>query len=199
MTPPSNPGSRRLYGIAVDERIGGSPRFFIDTADPGRPMQVPDVVRKSVVFLAYNAKNGSVKLAGTGFFVSVPIPELADAVAMYLVTARHCIEQAKRASIDNTVLLRINLSQGGTSLIETDADAWLFLDDERIDLAALPIAGSLLDDSVVDFRHGPVEMFVTPQLIQQRGIGIGDEVFTIGLFTQHVGQGANIPILRAGN
>ena len=187
----------QLNDLAIDERIAGSPRYYL-RGDPERNMQVPDTLRKSVVFLAYNAKNGAVKLCGTAFFLSVPLPEVPGQGVIYLVTARHCIEQANNSSIDAKVLLRMNLRAGGTAIAETMAARWIFPEDERIDVALIAIGGDEFS-AKVEFHHLPVAMCATDEVIASEGIGIGDEVFVIGLFTQHFGQGSNIPILRAGN
>jgi hypothetical protein len=40
---------------------------------------------------------------------------------------------------------------------------------------------------------------VTPALIAREGIGLGDDVFVVGLFSRRAGQARNIPIIRVGN
>ena len=42
------------------------------------------------------------------------------------------------------------------------------------------------------------EFFATDSKIQEFGVGIGDEVTSVGLFTQRFGKKLNIPIVRAG-
>jgi len=39
----------------------------------------------------------------------------------------------------------------------------------------------------------------TPALIEREGIGLGDDVFVVGLFSRRAGQARNIPIIRVGN
>jgi len=49
-----------------------------------------------------------------------------------------------------------------------------------------------------DLYHSPVENFATEDVIQKESIGIGDDVFAIGLFNQRWGHDRNIPIMRTG-
>ncbi len=42
-------------------------------------------------------------------------------------------------------------------------------------------------------------MLVTPEVIQSRNIGLGDDVFLTGLFVHHAQTHRNIPIVRVGN
>jgi hypothetical protein len=43
------------------------------------------------------------------------------------------------------------------------------------------------------------EMFATPEVMEQAGIGIGDEIAVVGLFTRFWGQNQYFPIVRIGN
>lgn len=42
-------------------------------------------------------------------------------------------------------------------------------------------------------------MLLNSDIIKEKNIGIGDEVFMTGLFTNHSGKEKNIPIVRIGN
>jgi hypothetical protein len=44
-----------------------------------------------------------------------------------------------------------------------------------------------------------VELFLSPEERIRHSIGIGDDVFTVGLFTYHAGTQRNMPIVRYGN
>lgn len=70
-------------------------------------MQINDEVRKCVVFLGYKSPEGDV-FAGTGFFVSVGLPDVPGRSLMYLVTARHNLYEVDRRSIDGKVLETIS-------------------------------------------------------------------------------------------
>ena len=52
---------------------------------------------------------------------------------------------------------------------------------------------------MVDFKVVPLEMFLSDEIIQQKRIGLGDEVFITGLFAHASGSQRNQPIVRMGN
>jgi len=159
-------------------------------------MLVPDEVRKCVVFICYNSTKGF-RLAGTGFFTSVP-SSIPERIHVYLATAKHVIKKIEATSIDNKISIRINQRDNKPSkLIYSDLTGWKYHPSEsNIDVAVLPWAP---DPSVYDFRSVPSEMAVTQEVITKEGIGCGDEVFLTGLFGSHYGKQRNLPIIRIGN
>lgn len=159
-------------------------------------MLVPDEVRKCVVFIFYKSTKG-LRLAGTGFFISVP-SNIPERIHVYLVTAKHVIKKIEETSIDNKVYVRINQRDNKPSkLIYSDLTGWKYHPSEsNIDVAVLPWAP---DPSVYDFRSVPSEMAVTQEIITKEGISCGDEVFLTGLFGSHYGKQRNLPIIRIGN
>jgi hypothetical protein len=50
-----------------------------------------------------------------------------------------------------------------------------------------------------DISPIPIEIFVTDQRMAENDLGLGDEVFTVGLFTRYFGRSTLIPIVRTGN
>ena len=54
-------------------------------------------------------------------------------------------------------------------------------------------------DPQPDHMAWPLDLIVTPEVIKQQEIGVGNEVFLVGLFSQHHGERRNIPIVRVGN
>jgi hypothetical protein len=178
----------------LDKRIGGLTRYYF-----GEPelVNVPDEVRKCVAFLAYMDSKG-MHLAGTAFFVGVvtPTPEYPLLSFTYAVTAKHVIDAIKENSFDGKVYFRLNFKSENAKFISSKLADWRFHpSDESVDVAVLPI------QMPKEFDHlfYPSVSFVTPELIKTQGVGIGDEVFLVGLFVLHFGQERNIPILRVGN
>jgi hypothetical protein len=156
-------------------------------------MQVPDEVRKCVVFLGYR-KASSILLGGTGFLVLVPIAG-TTLLGGYLVTAKHVIDDIKKAMpIDGKILLRLN-AKAGAVLQETDFSDWIEHPASTADVAILPIGLK------GDWDHGfiPIAIAVNADVIRERQISLGDEVFLTGLFIPHYGVNRNIPIIRVGN
>ena len=45
----------------------------------------------------------------------------------------------------------------------------------------------------------PIAWFATEEVIQARGVGVGDDLIVVGLFSQHVGKSRNLPIVRSGH
>ena len=156
-------------------------------------MQIPDEVRQCVVFLAYVGKDGQRKFAGTAFFCGVGA---GANVFSYLVTAKHVIVMIKQLSVDGQVLIRINLGSGSFATRAAGVDHWRsHPDDTSVDVAAL----AWLPGAEFEFKLLPTEMFLTPERIKDEAVGIGDEVFMVGLFASHHGKQRNVPVVRIGN
>jgi hypothetical protein len=158
-------------------------------------MQIPDEVRKCVVFICYKTANET-KLAGTAFFVGVPI-EGTKLNFMYLVTAKHIIDAIQTKSADKKVYLRMNLINGGAEFISTSIDRWVFHPQEsNVDVATLNWAPS---GEKFDYLALPIKYALTEDVIKKENIGVGDDVFLVGLFANHFGSKRNLPIVRVGN
>lgn len=158
-------------------------------------MQIPDEIRKCVVFVCYKTREG-MQLAGTAFFVGVPL-ETTNLQVVYLITAKHIIDGITKKSIDQRVYLRVNLKQGQANFVETPIASWVFHPHEtNVDVAILSWAPP---QDVFDYRIIPQNMAATEDVIQKEEIGVGDDVFLTGLFANHFGSQRNIPIIRIGN
>jgi hypothetical protein len=144
------------------------------------------------VFLGYDSPAHGEVLAGTAFFLGL---KEGAASFVYLVTAAHVIEGLKERHYEN-MFIRLNSKTGGASRIEISVDSWLFHPtDARVDVAAreIPAWGDF------DALPFPAEGAATPEVIALAGIGLGDEVFMVGLYTKHAGKGRNTPVVRIGN
>ncbi len=188
-----------MLELLIDNRVGNKTKYYF-----GYPnellMQIPDEIRKCVVFVCCKTNTGMVFL-GTAFFVAEIFDRDNDILGsfVHLVTAKHVIEGLKKRSIDDTVYLRINTKDNNSGFITTHAKQWLYHpEDKSADVAVL--AGMPMNRiPSIDFNVFPVAAFVTDSVIKKYGIGIGDDVFLSGLFVNHVGQKKNIPIIRTGN
>jgi hypothetical protein len=113
----------------------------------------------------------------------------------YVVTAKHVIAAIKSKNLDK-VYLRVN-TYDGFRYVETNIDRWRdHPDDYRIDVSVMPFA---LPTNQFDFMTIPVSMATTEEIIENYMIGLGNEVFMVGLFSGHSGQKKNLPIVRTGN
>jgi hypothetical protein len=163
----------------------------------GSDVRVPDEVRKCIVFVGLSVPvlpNGiqDISYIGTAFFVSIP-SSIAGISFVYLVTAKHVAERLG----NNLFFIRINKKDGQSLTFEAEGAKWfIHPTDGSVDAAILPWAPSLKE---FDFKAVPVNVFLTNEIIQKEGIGVGDEVFITGLFAQVSGSNRNLPIVRMGN
>jgi len=153
-------------------------------------MDVPKNLPECVCFLCIK-QGGRYVPKATAFFVSVPADLGAVAGAyVHLVTAKHCVEKAKRY---DSLFVRLNMKSGPTQYQEIETE-WIYNDDDGSDVAVLPF--TLPDDT--ECQPIPVGMLATDEIIAKKRIGVGDDVIVTGLFTKRSGNTKNIPILRAG-
>jgi hypothetical protein len=155
-------------------------------------MWIPSNFTTTVCFLCIN--NGEKMLyCGTAFFVMVGEAEFPDASIGYLVTAKHCI--CKAFDQYGNLSCRLNKKDGGVkffSLPSLNSQDWFLSDDADVAVFEFP------DDDSVDYSAIPSMSFLTDELVQNENIGIGDEVFLIGLFNLAHGRERNFPVVRSG-
>ncbi len=152
-------------------------------------IRIPDSIKNAVCFLAVKDR-GHLRFGGTGFFVIHPdIVGSVEWATLYLVTARHCVEQALGKF--GNLYARLNLKGGETRTVELRGP---WIKSDQADLAIMPFEENL--DLFESFIPSP--SFLNDEIIQQHNFGAGDEIFITGLFTKRFGIGKNIPILRTG-
>ena len=159
-------------------------------------MIIPDNVRKCVAFLAAKKTDGEFIFAGSAFWIGESRQDgsgIADPV--YLVTARHVIDAlANRGATE--IYVRVNLTEGTASWIETKLADWSFHpEDQSIDIAVTRMGIPPVCDHLVL----PYDLCVSDEVLRNHGVDLGDEVFVTGLFRHHHGSRRNIPIVRVGN
>ena len=185
--------------LYTDFRLGGVPEHYISEEEDN--MQVPDEIRKCVVFLKYRDKAGNEKFAGTAFFVGVQEDEKSEDAFIYLVTAKHVIVAIDQNSIDGKVLIRMNDKQGGFQIVEADVFRWFDNpDNSSVDIMILGWAPpDIYDYRILSVLPQSKSIIATNEVIKKHSIGLGDKLFITGLFVGHYGKSRNIPILRSGN
>src|SRR6185503_8737817 len=161
-------------------------------------MLVPRELLNSVVPLGVETPTGF-DFTGIAYFVSVPATLVPGKEHVYLVTAGHCVDGRE------SLVARLNAAGGGT-LIELvpPGDRWLRLSDpaageHHVDLAA--VAWNPERSSEAGYTPTPSAMFFDERLVGNEavGIGVGDEVFTIGLTAVRYREEQNAAVVRAGN
>jgi hypothetical protein len=88
-----------------------------------------------------------------------------------------------------------SIAEGAQFVDLGGADKWIFHENPNVDVAAF----HWQPPSTLDVWPFPLKEAVTPALIAREGIGLGDELFAVGLFSRRAGQARNIPIIRVGN
>lgn len=140
--------------------------------------------------------DNSVRLAGTAFFISRNIPD-SDRMFTHVVTARHVIDGIRAFGI-REVLLRINCTDGVARWLPTPLEDWVSHPSaNNVDVAVF--SQSCAFDQNWDQLTFDVGDCATDEVITREEIGLGSEVFVIGLFSHHFGRDRNLPIVRTGN
>jgi hypothetical protein len=88
---------------------------------------------------------------------------------------------------------RVHLGDGTTTFVEFPPDAWHEHSTTEVAVALLRIARPL-DQTTI-----PIEAFELDAQVAEHRVSIGDEVFFMGLFSEHPGAEHNQPIARFGN
>lgn len=153
----------------------------------------PGIINRCVCFLCVEdtrTQPPRYRYSGTAFFVQV---QQAPGIRFpYLVTAKHCVE---RASEYGGLKVRLNLrNRQGARVLDLDT-GWFYHENPSSDVVVMPpcIPSEDFDYAVID-----TALFAVNDVILDNHIGVGDELFISGLFTQRHGTTRNIPIIRTG-
>jgi hypothetical protein len=173
---------------------------------------IPDESLRVVVFLCVDEprESGVVRVPkATGLFVKVPGQNSPNNDVDYVVTARHCIDEARQFK---HIYIRVNRKNDKFIEFPTNVEDWYSHDNA--DVAAIPILRHSLPKGmqpedlectavlISSFVGGSpnYEIVLGTQydnkVIQPR---IGHQVYLLGLFTEHYGIERNLPIARFGH
>ena len=153
-------------------------------------------IKKSVSFIFIPEGTDKFKPNGTGFFVGVKHTDNESVFSVYFVTAKHVLKD-KDGNYLPEIVLRLNKKEGDSQLIKFALkDIKIFEhSDKDVDIA---LFDCLPDQNVYDFKFIPDNLIASKEIITTNEIAEGDEVFFAGLFTSHIGQKKNQPIIRFG-
>ena len=170
------------------------------TAEGGRIVQqwtrlglprIPERFENAVVFMfGQHPKhdNNLIGPGGTGVIIEFPSATLQGEYHTYVVSNRHVVDQ--------TPWVRLNTCDGKTRLLEIISEEWI--SDGKEDLAIVDVTDHISLDkdfySTVEYRH-----FINADRVIGNHIGIGDQVFMLGLYSDHDGTSRNLPVARFGN
>jgi len=132
-------------------------------------------------------------LHATGFFVSIPIGENGGPPSfVYFVTAKHVAKDLA----DRELYFLVNKTGGGVTTMPTLGSRWYtHPTDPTADVAIVQVA----DPRNADIRAVNIKSLGTPEMLRVMDIGVGDDVFAVGLFTPVAGSARNEAIVRYGN
>jgi hypothetical protein len=153
-------------------------------------------IKKCVTFIFIKLSDGRLHPNGTGFFVGVASKTDPARSYCYLVTAKHVLQDSN-GNFYPEILIRLNTKDGSSELIPILLNyTSIFVHDEKdVDIAVLPC---LPNENIFDFLLIPDKIITNQDMVKQQQISEGDDVFFAGLFTSHVGQKRNQPIIRFG-
>ena len=169
--------------------------LFIMNSDS--TVRIQDDMLQTVVFIC-TPKKGSEEqseppIIGTGFLAIDPNKNKVGKDHLYLVTAKHV---AKKIS-NGDVVIRLNNKQGVSEYFTDENARWFYHPtDESVDVA---VASCTITPNIAKYKAISFDMFLTDKIMEQGKIGIGDEVYMIGLFAYVTGSKTNQPIARVGN
>jgi hypothetical protein len=167
---------------------------------------IPDDIKKAVVFIYKEAESPTqFRPDGTGFLVSVPNPVQPGTGWLYLITAKHVLHTDPNnvsSPLYQRLFVRLNKRSGDAemfqvSIITSGVGQTVFLHvDGTVDIAVIPIA--VPDPKLYDLKVIPEGWLATSDDIAKNHIGVGTDVFFIGMFTPYLGQRKSYPIVRFG-
>ena len=182
-----------MLKLLKDNRIGNVSKYYISEKEVN-PMQIPPEIKKCVCFIYCLTSDENKELLGTGFFLKENLTNTRGVV--YCITAKHILEGVKKYKLnkDNEILLRVNLTDGGSTYFSSKIDDWTFNTDN--DIAVLFFE----PDFDLDILFYASESIIDESIISEENINIGDEIFIAGVFSKYHEETSNIiPIMRFGN
>jgi len=153
-------------------------------------MRIADEIIKSVGFVSCDTD--PLRYAGTAFIVQVPYDDTSG--CLHLVTAKHVADV-----VGADFVIGFNGKDGKPLFVKNGGVPWYFhpTEADSVDVAVIPFASARINE--YDISPIPVQIFADEARISEYDIGLGDEVFSVGLFTRYFGLTTLIPIVRTGN
>jgi hypothetical protein len=163
----------------------------------GMTMRIANRLLKCVGFVSRyepDDEGGSrLQFGATAFIVGVTMEGKVGLA--HLVTAKHVVEQI----LPGETVITMNAKDGESLSLRTGNNKWFYHPTEKdaVDVAVMPFGSARFDD--YDVIWIPEGMFATDERIEEFQIGLGDELFIVGLFTRFFGRKRLTPIVRTGN
>jgi hypothetical protein len=156
-------------------------------------MRISEDTLKCVGFISHD--HPQLDFLGTVFIVAIENDNgLGD--WCHLVTAKHVAEVIDPGPF----VVAMNARDGAPRFLKSGDDVrWFYHPTEAnsVDVAVCPLATPNM--AAYDIRSIRETVFATDARIAEYGIGLGDELIIVGLFTRFFGTSKLIPIVRTGN
>lgn len=161
---------------------------------------IPEAVLKCVCYITIsNPKSTPEKPKpnipiGTAFIVNYVYQDIPDSNKLFIVTARHVLFNSEGQRFPK-LFLRMNRKEGGElqDFVLPNISNWILHPDKSSDIAVYP--GVPKQAKYLTVSNS---MFLNDRDVKERAIGIGDEVFFVGLLPYHSGYQKITPIVRFG-
>ena len=182
---------RRPKCKVVSSGGGASSTLFQKVGVPKIPQQV-----LSSVFYLYETKadaDAGRDPGGTGFILGWTHELPAVPVHYYAVTNWHvAVKEPAPDERPQCPVIRLNTKYGTTQAIDLKPENWHHIQG-GIDIAVTPIE---FDVRHMDWSFVPSDMVAWELDIENGLVGVGDDVFMVGLFVDHDGEAVNVPSSR---
>ncbi len=156
-----------------------------------RVPRISDQILDCVIYLypSVAAAQAGEAAGGTGFLVAVPSEVVEHGYYVYAVTNSHVIREGA------SPVIRLNTKDGGMDVIPLSQEHWVHHQDGD-DLAACSVG---LANDRHKYKFVTTDQFLTKEIVEERNIGPGDDVYMVGRFVTHDGKQRNTPSARFGN
>ncbi len=174
-------------------------------------LRIPEENLRCVAFLTVDEPDGNNVIhrvpKATAFFVGVRAEDTPHRVD-YIITARHCIEEA---GANRPLFIRFNTVASGYIEVETNTNDWFASESDDVAIV-MGKPGGLppgITHKEIDGNSISLSAFVgadywyrgpAPEIGQiEIQPGVGNEVYLTGLFTADFGESRNLPVARFGH
>jgi hypothetical protein len=156
-------------------------------------VRIPESTVQSIVYIGQSDK-GKFRHAGTGVLIAHHYANIGRGEKVYfLVTVDHVAR-----SVGDSVAIRLNRATGESAQVlpPKGMQWWRHPTDKTVDAAVIPW---VVNPHIYKYKLFKSEGILTKERLAQTSIGIGDEVYAIGLFTLAKGVNQITPIVRVGH
>ena len=173
---------------------------------------IPPAYLNSVISIGVNVTNDRdeqvFKSLATGFLVGKPIGEENEkgqkSYRLFVVTNRHVFYNDKTKQYVKEMLFRFNTTEGESHhfkiglLNSEEKPIWSMHEDERVDLAVLPINAQAITDAGIDYYFFKENDLLYASEFENKNISTGDGLFVLGFPMSISGKSKNFVIVRQG-